>query len=191
MRILLNCTNAPAREFPSYIPQRLCIRLNTALLSQPGWELQLRRAFDAISAVCQPFYGEMRVWAGWGADDAPVNSFEPLGITWKGLPCHPPQTYVVGEPYLSVWPEAGFGIHSGEVVVHGESLGSEVGNMPKFPAALCQEFDPYCQMVTWEQLSPAIRDKVPWNWVPLAGPVYPENVVPTHRPAVWPFSTES
>ena len=86
------------------------IELDIDLLNQPGWNSALNFAWERISAVLQPFYGDVRTlngytrsrglyWAGPEIQSHPVRSW-----FWRGIPDGPAQAVVIGEPYRSLWP---------------------------------------------------------------------------------------
>jgi uncharacterized protein YlzI (FlbEa/FlbD family) len=88
---------------------RFSIEVDHAMLSQPGWELTLERAWRAISTELRPFYGDVRtlhghVWMGrtYGGDGEshPVRSW-----FWRGIPPRLGHAVVIGEPYLARWPQ--------------------------------------------------------------------------------------
>lgn len=89
---------------------RMSIEVDVDLLKQPGWNAALRTAWERISRVLQPFYGDVRTlkgytrsrgryWVGSGTQLHPVKSW-----WWKGVPSPPAHAIVVGEPYCSRWP---------------------------------------------------------------------------------------
>lgn len=90
---------------------RITIEIDSAALDQPGWEENLRRAWRAISAELHPFFGDVRTLHGRVAygrslgSDAETEPDPVLSWWWHGIPSRLGHAIVVGEPYLSVWPE--------------------------------------------------------------------------------------
>ena len=86
------------------------ISVDSAVLSQPGWETALKVAWRRISHAVHPFYGDVRTLRGyhrdrgsWG-EDGDTESHAVTAWWWAGLPPGPAQAIVLGEPYLAHWP---------------------------------------------------------------------------------------
>lgn len=90
-----------------------CIRISMehAVLEQPGWNTQLRRAWLELSRLIRPFYGDVRVLDNYArgglggysvgptSEDHPVSSW-----WWRGLPSNLGNAVVLGETYQKLWP---------------------------------------------------------------------------------------
>lgn len=88
----------------------MAVEVDVNSLTQPGWQTALRTAWDRVSKVVQPFYGDVRTLRGYhrsrgrywhvsGTQQHPVKAW-----WWKGIPPGPAHAIVVGEPYRSLWP---------------------------------------------------------------------------------------
>jgi hypothetical protein len=115
------------------------------VLKQPGWASALRRAWRELSALLQPFYGDVRTTrghlrsrnGGWSSDGTteqhPVRAW-----WWGGIPPRLGHAAVVGSPYLERWPElAGHGTRDGGLLhlstsdwLAGDDVADAVGGVP-------------------------------------------------------------
>ena len=97
-----------ARRFRA---NRLSLKVERAVLARPGWRLALQRLFRGLSGVLQPFYGELRTLRGWqkvGRSwhvDAETEQHPVSSWWWMGVPPELPHAFVVGAPYLDLWPD--------------------------------------------------------------------------------------
>lgn len=87
------------------------IELEADVLDQPGWARGLERAWRRLSFLIRPFYGEVRELGGrirhggsYGTDTE-TEELPTAAWWWKGIPRLPAVAVVLGEPYLSRWPE--------------------------------------------------------------------------------------
>jgi hypothetical protein len=90
---------------------RLEIELDSSVLKQPGWELAIKRAWNAVSLVVQPFYGDVRTLHGHTRTRNGRYMFTPrtehhpvTAWWWRGVPSGPVHAAVIGEPYRKLWP---------------------------------------------------------------------------------------
>jgi hypothetical protein len=78
-------------------------------LDDPGWSVALTNAWQAISAMAHPIYGDVRILSGWIARGTRLyanskTESHPIR-TWRGLPQTLGVAMALGEPYLSLWPQ--------------------------------------------------------------------------------------
>lgn len=89
---------------------RLNVDIETSAFEQPGWETHVRRVWHELSELMRPFYGDVRVLAGYskvggglavgpGAEQHPVKSW-----WWRGIPSSTPNAMVLGPIYQRLWP---------------------------------------------------------------------------------------
>ena len=102
---------------------RLTLEIDTEAMGQPGWEKLTREVWRSFSEFAEPFYGQVSTTEGWTRSrgrywGGPAvylgdlsHSDPPRGRAgrswwWRGIPMHPAlHAVVLGEPYLSLWPE--------------------------------------------------------------------------------------
>jgi hypothetical protein len=78
-------------------------------LDDPQWGVALKNAWEAISNLAQPVYGDVRILSGWivrgrGLSANSKTESHPVR-SWRGLPRKLGLAVAIGEPYLSQWPE--------------------------------------------------------------------------------------
>jgi hypothetical protein len=78
-------------------------------LDDPGWSVALKNAWEAISKLAQPIYGDVRILSGWIRRGRRLwanskTESHPIRV-WRGLPRKLGLAVAIGEPYLSQWPE--------------------------------------------------------------------------------------
>jgi len=115
-------------------------------LDDPGWSVALRNAWQEISRLARPIYGDVRMLSGWilrgrrlcanaKTESHPVRS-------WRGLPRTQGMAIAIGEAYLSRWPEMKhYSVDDNLAVVTISDWLSpgDVSDLCGFPpAALCQ-----------------------------------------------------
>jgi hypothetical protein len=94
-----------------YRCQYLSIDVEQMALAQPGWPTALRRLWRCISRELRPLYGEVRTLRGYvrsGARigiDRETESNPTRSWWWKGIPSNVGHAFVVGPPYVDLWPE--------------------------------------------------------------------------------------
>jgi hypothetical protein len=94
-----------------YRANDITVTVHASALSQPGWQLALERFWYGMSDLTRPFYGEIRLMAGYILKkgriyhDAKTDSHPIKGGWWNGIPCPMGQAVVVGEPYSTLWPK--------------------------------------------------------------------------------------
>ena len=92
-----------------YRANHVSLSFEATVLDQPGWETGIRSLWRSVSAVLQPFYGDVRILSGnvWvgstmggdgQAEDHPVRSW-----FWRGIPPKPGIALVLGGPYRDEW----------------------------------------------------------------------------------------
>lgn len=93
------------------------IDIDHSVFSQPGWEAQLKKVWRDVSLILKPFFGAASIGYTWFDPDTGTDYCKPSDIQdlpqhtigswwWKGVPKRfLGQAIVVGEPYLSAWPE--------------------------------------------------------------------------------------
>jgi len=107
--LTLNLQDEPGQGPHGFVTHHLQVDFDRSVLSQPGWEVALKRFWRATSLLLKPFYGDVRTLSGYerrgsrlwvppGAEDHPVD-----GPFWAGLPSGPAHALVVGTPYLELW----------------------------------------------------------------------------------------
>jgi hypothetical protein len=85
------------------------VAIEASVLSQPGWPLALRRFWEEMSLLLQPFFGEVRTLRGYAGrppqfrldqdtEPAPTRAW-----WWMGIPPNLGHAAVVGEPYRALW----------------------------------------------------------------------------------------
>jgi hypothetical protein len=113
---------ATPRQGEQYRSQRLSIEVEQITLAQPGWPEALRRLWRRVSREIRPFYGEVRTLRGYARAGARVmvtaetESNPTRSWWWKGVPRKVGHAFVVGPPYVELWPELNSrSIHDGEL----------------------------------------------------------------------------
>jgi hypothetical protein len=97
----------PTRQ--GYRVNHISITVHASALSQPGWNLALKRFWYGSSEVIKPFYGEVRLMSGYIlkrgriSQDSQTETHPVKNGWWKGLPSPMGQAAVIGEPYISCW----------------------------------------------------------------------------------------
>lgn len=155
----------------------VCVRIEAAVLEQPGWHTALDRFWRAASRVIRPFYGDVTTLKGYlrmgGTYGSDMHTdFHPVkGPWWIGIPRRLGHAAVLGEPYLSLWP--GFveaAQVSGDLAFLSTADWSDQEEASRLldaiPDALAQRWIP-----EWTD-APGGGKTVNWN---------------THYPPQWPF----
>lgn len=91
---------------------RVATVIDAACLAHPGRQASLRHGWRAVSKFLQPFYGDVRTLHGYVASrrgytyGAPDTEKHPVQSGWwNGVPARTGHAVVIGEPYLTAWPE--------------------------------------------------------------------------------------
>jgi len=123
----------------------LQIDIDRGVVSQAGWENQLRRFWLEMSQLVRPFYGDVRTLngcvrrrGGYGSDrqteQHPVRSW-----WWRGIPLALGHAVVLGTEYQRLWPafvgaakiQDGLAFASTEDWTKSEELAPSCGKTPK------------------------------------------------------------
>jgi len=105
----------PLGKSKQYRCQRFSIDVERSALAQPGWPTALRRLWRRVSRELRPFYGEVRTLRGYLRSGARValdreTEHNPTKAWWwKGIPSTVGHAFVVGPPYVDLWPELAAG----------------------------------------------------------------------------------
>jgi hypothetical protein len=100
----------PLGQNLQYRCQYLSLDVEHAALQQPGWPFALRRLWRRVSRDLQPFYGEVRTLHGYVRSGARVQRGRETEENptkswwWKGVPPSVGQAFVIGPPYVDLWP---------------------------------------------------------------------------------------
>jgi hypothetical protein len=103
-----------------YRCQYLSIDVERAAVAQPGWPTALRRLWHRVSGELLPFYGEVRTLRGYRSAgsrvgiDRDTEQNPTRSWWWKGVPSRVGHAFVIGPPYVELWPEVSeHGLHEG------------------------------------------------------------------------------
>lgn len=90
-----------------------CIRisLDAAVLDLPDWRNRIIKVWEELSLAIQPFFGDVRLLKNFiyakntfyvdrQTENHPIKSW-----WWKGLPDQLGQAFVIGNPYVDLWPD--------------------------------------------------------------------------------------
>ena len=108
------------REFKAV---KLSLGFEARVLDNPDWRLRLTTAFEAISELVLPFYGEVRLLGGRLdgraalCHDAKTEDHPVWGPWWAGVPKRPAAARVIGPRYLAHWSPEGACLPSGLVLL--------------------------------------------------------------------------
>jgi hypothetical protein len=98
----------------------LSIDVEQVALTQPGWPTALRRLWRRVSRELLPFYGEVRTLRGYKSTGARIGIDRETERNptrswwWKGIPSKAGHAFVVGPPYVELWPKVNeCGVHEG------------------------------------------------------------------------------
>jgi hypothetical protein len=86
------------------------VSIEAAALAQPGWPAALRRFWERMSLLLQPFYGEVRTLHGYTGRppriwcDKDTETGPTMSSRWMGIPTTLGHSVVLGEPYRALWP---------------------------------------------------------------------------------------
>lgn len=86
------------------------IDVNLCALKQPGWQSSLKRMWQRVSAIVQPFYGDVRTLHGFKLHRGRLfvtrgTMRHPVKVWWwPGIPPGPAQAIVLGKRYADLWP---------------------------------------------------------------------------------------
>jgi hypothetical protein len=100
----------------------LTIDVEQAALAEPGWPTALTRLWRRVSRELLPFYGEVRTLRGYRSaggrvgSDGDTERNPTRAWWWKGIPPRAGHAFVVGPPYVELWPAID------ERAVHDEAL---------------------------------------------------------------------
>ena len=106
--------SSPGRAGPTtrgFRTHRISISVEVSALDQPDIEARLKEVWYACSGLVRPFYGDVRMLAGYVLIDGhlflkhtseqhPVNAW-----WWRGLPAKPASAVVIGPEYQAIWPD--------------------------------------------------------------------------------------
>ena len=106
------CT--PEREHPNlgFRCNRLSVECEASVVKQPGWQEGLRRFWLATCDYLRPFYSEARTLQGFVRMGATYGSDMQTDVHpirswfWRGIPIELGHAVAIGEPYISLWPQA-------------------------------------------------------------------------------------
>jgi hypothetical protein len=132
---------------------RLIIAIDVAVLGQPGWQLGLKNFWMSMSKVINPFFGDVRTLRDMvrsGGTFAVARDSEQHPVVswwWKGIPKTCGHAAVLGEPYLTLWPEFNKHAHhndnlaflSNDSWIEPDEVSSRIGGVPD---ALVQQLQP-------------------------------------------------
>ena len=89
---------------------KLSIDIDLEALKQPGWQSSMRRMWNKVSTLVQPFYGDVRTLRGFRRHrgrlfaDRDTIRHPVKGGWWPGIPSGPSQAIVLGTRYAELWP---------------------------------------------------------------------------------------
>jgi len=89
---------------------RLSIDIDHETLKQPGWQSSIRRMWNAVSTLVQPFYGDVRTLHGFRRHRGRLfvardTTRHPIKAWWwPGIPPGPAHAIVLGKRYAELWP---------------------------------------------------------------------------------------
>ncbi|HZS44348.1 MAG TPA: hypothetical protein VFC63_04550 [Blastocatellia bacterium] len=90
---------------------KVSLAIEASAINQPGWETAIKDIWYKLSELITPFYGDVKILDGYVSSGATYSlardterssSSDPW---WKGIPLTLGLAAVIGEPYLSLWPE--------------------------------------------------------------------------------------
>lgn len=170
-----------------YRANHFYLDVDAAVLSQPGWQTQLKRFWRAIPSLLHPFYGDVRLLRDRDCNIQLLLALQrrgseylepyrhPICGPWfAGIPVTPPLAMVLGPCYRELWPEAANAgkVANGYVFVDQEdwTAGKSVGPMTgPVPTCIAQQSPGYADL-----FGPNLDRSYPEKW-PL-GKIYDEKV---------------
>lgn len=111
MGVDVSCYDGPAPEHLGFRVNHVEIAVETACLSQPGWQQALSGFWRKASDLIQPFYGEVRTLSGFSRMGATYGTdmeteVEPVRAGfWRGIPRILGHAAVIGPLYRELWPD--------------------------------------------------------------------------------------
>jgi hypothetical protein len=106
-----SCPNRAGGCPDGFRTNRFKISLAFDLLSQPGWQAQLRRFWMEASTLFQPIYGDVRVLRqqsrdGYSNGDDRPEEHPVRSWWWRGIPKQLGCAMVLGGTYQKLWPDS-------------------------------------------------------------------------------------
>ncbi len=89
----------------------MTVQIDAAVLSESHWKKKIITVWHSLSHVITPLYGDIRILGGYKKERGKIESTykserHPVSVWWwAGIPKGPVHAMVLGEPYLTRWPE--------------------------------------------------------------------------------------
>ena len=105
----ISSDDAPGPCSTGYRANWLSVKIEAAALRQPGWQKQLRKFWERVSSMIEPFYGDVRISPEQAVGNGMVppaaidESHPVVGWWWNGVPEPSALALVLGDPYRYLW----------------------------------------------------------------------------------------